>query len=126
MSSSNFGQTILGEATHQAVDSLGAALDAKSASLPTHKVTVAGTVADVTGNTLILNVGSRAGVKVGDLLDITRPVKTVKDPTTGKVLRTIADKIGSAKITDVDEGSATATFSGGGAAKVGDTVKSPD
>jgi hypothetical protein len=65
-------------------------------------------------------------VKVGDLLDITRPVKTVKDPTTGKVLRTIADKIGSAKITDVDEGSATATFSGGGAAKVGDTVKSPD
>jgi curli biogenesis system outer membrane secretion channel CsgG len=126
MSSSNFGETILGEATHQAVDSLGAALDAKSASLPTHKITVAGTVADVTGSTLILNVGSRAGVKVGDQLDVTRAVKTVKDPTTGKVLKTIADKIGSATITEVDEGSATATFSGGGAAQVGDTVKSQD
>lgn len=126
MSSSNFGATILGEAVHQAVDSLGAALDAKSASLPTHKVSVAGVVADVTGATLVLNVGSRSGLKVGDTLEVSRPVKTVKDPNTGKVLRTIADKIGSATVTDVDEGSATATFSGGGGAKVGDTVKTPD
>ena len=126
MSSSNFGQTILGEAVHQAVDTLGAALDAKSASLPTHKVSVAGVVADVTGAILVLNVGSRSGLKVGDTLEVSRPVKTVKDPNTGKVLRTIADKIGSATVTDVDEGSATATFSGGGAAKVGDTFKTPD
>lgn len=126
MSSSNFGQTILGEAVREAVDSLGAQLDAKAASLPTHKVVVAGMVADVAGKTLVLNVGSRAGVKVGDLLDVSRPIKTVKDPTTGKVLRTIADKIGTATVTDVDEGSATANFTGGGAAKIGDTVKSPD
>ena len=125
MSSSNFGATILGEAVHSAVDSLGTQLDAKSASLPEHKVVVEGVVADVTGGTLVINVGSRSGLKVGDTLDVSRPVKTVKDPTTGKVLRTIADKIGTATVTDVDEGSATASFTGSGAAKVGDTVKSP-
>jgi curli biogenesis system outer membrane secretion channel CsgG len=123
MSSSNFGATILGEAVHQAVESLGTQLDAKSAALPTHKVVVEGIVADVAGGTLVLNVGSRSGLKVGDTLDVSRPIKTVKDPTTGKVLRTIADKIGTATITDVDEGSATASFAGSGAAKVGDSVK---
>ena len=123
MGSSNFGNTILGEAVHQAVDSLGAQLDAKASALPTHKVVVSGVVADVAGGTLVLNVGSRSGLKVGDILDISRPIKTVKDPTTGKVLRTIADKIGTATVTDVDEGSATASFTGSGAAKVGDEVK---
>jgi curli biogenesis system outer membrane secretion channel CsgG len=124
MSSSNFGATILGEAVHSAVDSLGAELDAKAASLPTVKVTVAGLVADVTGNTLVLNVGSRSGLKVGDILDVSHPVKTVKDPTTGKILRTITNKLGTATITDVDEGSATASFTGAGAVAVGDSVAS--
>ncbi|HEY3928420.1 MAG TPA: CsgG/HfaB family protein [Candidatus Koribacter sp.] len=126
MGSSNFGSTILGEAVHQAVDNLGAALDAKAASLPEHKVIVAGVVADVSGGMVVLNVGSRAGLKVGDVLEVSRPTKTIKDPTTGKVLRTLADKIGTATVTDVDEGSATANFSGSGAPKVGDTIKTQE
>jgi hypothetical protein len=80
-------------------------------------------VADVTGNTLVLNVGSKAGVKVGDMLDISRPVKTIKDPTTGKVLRIVTSKMGTATVTDVDEQSATASYSGVSPAKVGDAVK---
>lgn len=126
MSSSNFGSTILGEATHAAVDSLGASLDAKAAALPTRKVVIAGVVADVAGKTMIVNVGSRSGLKVGDIIDVNRPVRTVKDPTTGKVLRTVVDKIGSATVTEVEESSATATFAGAGAPKVGDTIKNPD
>lgn len=126
MSSSNFGATILGEAVHQAVDSLGAQLDAKASSLPTHKAIVSGVVADVSGNTLIINVGSRVGLKVGDSLEVSRPVRTVKDPTTGKVLKTVVDKLGTATVTEVDESSATLSYSGASAAKVGDTVKNPD
>ena len=124
MSSSNFANTILGEALHQAVDSMATQLDDKAAAMPTHKVEFTGLVADVTGNTLVLNVGSKDGVKVGDTLDISRPVKTVKDPTSGKVLRTITNKMGTATVTDVDAGSATATFTGSAPAKVGDEVKS--
>ena len=123
MSSSNFANTILGEAVHQAVDSMATQLDDKAAALPTRKLEVTGLVADVTGNTLVLNVGSKDGVKVGDTLDISRPLKTVKDPSTGKVLRTITSKMGTATVTDVDAQSATANYSGSSPAKVGDAVK---
>ena len=122
MSSSNFGATILGEAVHKAVDSLGQQLDDKAAAMPTHKVEISGLVADVSGNSLILNVGSKSGVKVGDVLQISRVVRTVKDPATGKVIKSIANKIGDAKVTEVDENSATAIFTGAEVAKVGDAV----
>ena len=122
MSSSNFGATILGEAVHKAVDSLGQQLDDKAAAMPTHKVEISGLVADVSGDSLILNVGSKSGVKVGDVLQISRVVRTVKDPATGKVIKSVMNKIGDAKVTEVDENSATVIFTGTGVAKVGDAV----
>jgi curli biogenesis system outer membrane secretion channel CsgG len=125
MSSSNFGATILGEAVHKAVDSLGQQLDDKAAAMPTHKVEISGLVADVSGNSLVLNVGTKSGVKVGDVLQISRVVRTVKDPTTGKVIKSITNKIGDGKVTEVDENSATVIFTGDGVAKVGDAVSNP-
>ena len=125
MGSSNFGNTILGEATHKAVDDMGAQLDASAAKVPTVKIEVNGLVADVSGNTLILNVGKKVGVHVGDILDVSRPVRVVKDPATGKVIKSITDKVGSATITEVDDDSATATYAGAGPAKIGDAVKTP-
>jgi curli biogenesis system outer membrane secretion channel CsgG len=122
MSTSNFGATILGEAVHSAVASLGQQLDDKAGAMPVHKMVVAGLVADVSGNSLILNVGSKSGVKVGDILQISRVVRTVKDPATGKVLKSVTDKIGEAKVTEVDENSATVIYTGTGPAKVGDAV----
>lgn len=123
MGSSNFGNTILGEATHKAVDDMGAQLDADASKVPTVKFEVSGLVADVSGTTLILNVGKKAGLHVGDIVDVSRPVRVVKDPATGKVIKSIADKIGSATVTEIDDDSATATFAGAGAAKVGDAIK---
>lgn len=125
MSSKNFGQTILGEAVTAAVGSTGDQLDAKADALPTRKVEVSGLVADVSGNVLIINVGRNAGLQVGDKLEISRAVRTVKDPATGKVIKTITSKIGDATVTDVDAGSATVNFSGSGPAKVGDVAKTP-
>jgi curli biogenesis system outer membrane secretion channel CsgG len=123
MGSSNFGATIIGEATHKAVDDTGAQLDAAANKVPTVKIQVNGVVADVSGNTLILNVGKKAGVKVGDKLTISRQVRVVKDPTTGKVIKSVEDTIGDATVTEVDDDSSTATFTGAGAPKVGDVAK---
>jgi curli biogenesis system outer membrane secretion channel CsgG len=123
MGSSNFANTILGEAVRKAVDDTGSQLDSNVDKVPTFKLEVNGLVADVSGNTLILNVGKSAGVKVGDKLTISRKVREVKDPATGKVIKSVVDKIGDATVTEVDNDSATATFSGGGTAKVGDVVK---
>lgn len=123
MGSSNFSNTILGEAVRKAVDDTGAQLDASVDKVPTIKLEVNGLVADVSGNTLIVNVGQKAGVKVGDKLTISRQMRVIKDPATGKVIKSVEDKIGEATVTEVDSDSATATFSGSGAAKVGDAVK---
>jgi curli biogenesis system outer membrane secretion channel CsgG len=122
MSSKNFGDTILGEAVHKAVDSVGTQLETQVVAMATRKPEVGGLVADVSDSTLILNIGSNAGVHVGEILEVTRPTRTVKDPTTGKVLKTVSSKIGTASVTEVDEQSATATFTGSGTAKVGDAV----
>ena len=125
MGSSNFGQTILGEAVKAAVGDAATQLDSKAATLPTVKVSVSGLVADVSGNTLIINVGSKTGLKVGDTLDISRQVRTVKDPATGKVLKAITDKIGSGTVTQIDQDSATVKFEGQGPVKVGDVAQTP-
>ncbi len=123
MTSRTFADTILGEATDHAVRSLSAELDKNASLLPTKKLKVEGLVADATGRTLVLNVGSKAGVKVGDHLEVRRVVREVKDPATGKVVRRIQDRVGEVEITDVDENSAVGTYTGA-TAKVGDAVVS--
>jgi curli biogenesis system outer membrane secretion channel CsgG len=123
MGSSNFANTILGEAVRKAVDDTGSQLDGAADKVQTVKLDVNGVVADVSGNTLIVNVGSKAGVKVGDRFTVSRPVRVVKDPTTGKVIKSVVDKVGEATVTEVDADSATVTFTGAGPAKVGDVVK---
>jgi curli biogenesis system outer membrane secretion channel CsgG len=125
MSSSNFAQTILGEAVTAAVASTASQLDEKATGLPTVKVELSGLVADVSGNTLLLNIGRKSGVQVGDRLEISRAVRTVKDPATGKVLKTVTNKIGDAVVTEVDDDTATVSFTGGTPAKVGDVAKTP-
>lgn len=124
MTSKNFGETIMGEAVHQAVTQMATQLDGKADALPTRKAEFSGVIADVSGNTIILNVGRSSGVQVGDVVDISRPVRTVKDPTSGKVIKTITNKMGTATITEVDSDSATANYAGSAPAKVGDAAKS--
>jgi curli biogenesis system outer membrane secretion channel CsgG len=124
MRSKNFADTILGEAVTKCVADLAGKLESKAASLPANVVQVSGLVADVSPDgAIIINIGSRAGVKVGDKLDIKRQARVIRDPETGKALRSVGDAIGSLTITEVDEGSAVGKFSGsGGPAKVGDAV----
>jgi hypothetical protein len=127
--SSNFAATIIGEATTKAVTDLAQNLDADSAKLPTitaPTVSVSGLVADASAlSSVIINVGSAAGVKVGDKLAVAHVVRVVKDPTTGKPLRSIEDNLGTLTITSVDASSAVGTFSGAGKPQTGDTVKTP-
>jgi len=122
MSSKNFGDTILGEAVGQAVTDVAKQLDDKASSLPTQVLQISGLVADVSGNTLILNVGSKTGVKVGDHLGVFRQGRQIKDPATGKVLKTIETKLGDLTITEVEDTSSTGTYTGE-PPKVGDATR---
>jgi curli biogenesis system outer membrane secretion channel CsgG len=122
MQSSNFGNTIIGEAVAEAVTNLVAQLQEAAAKMPTKVLTVDGLVADATGDTLVLNIGSKAGVKVGDKLSVSRVGREIRDPGTGKVIRRMEDALGQVVITEVDEASAVGKFTGTAPAAVGDRV----
>lgn len=122
MRSSNFANTILGEAVGQAVGSVATQLQEKSGSVSARVVKIDGLVADATGGELILNVGSKAGVKVGDRLKVVRTGREIRDPASGKVIRRVEESLGEVVITEVDEQSAVGKYSGTSPAKVGDRV----
>jgi curli biogenesis system outer membrane secretion channel CsgG len=121
MQSSNFGATIIGEATRNAVDSVSLQLIAGAPKVPQIVLPIQALVADVSGNEIIINVGTSAGVRVGGEYDVVRPGREIKDPATGKVLKHATTPVGKLKITAVEDGSATGTLTGG-PAKVGDCV----
>ena len=121
--SSDFQQTILGEAVKNAVDQMSTGLVANNTKLQTRTINVSGLVAAVEGGQVILNVGGKAGLKVGDQLNVERVTREIKDPATGQVIRRLASPVGVVKITEVDDISSVAVAVSGTGFKVGDAVK---
>ena len=122
--SSNFQQTIIGESVKMAVDKLTTDLVSNASRVSVRVITVEGLVAAVDGDQVILNVGGKAGVKVGDQLEVLRVGREIKDPATGAVIRRLTTSVGVIKATDVDDASAVCTPVSGSGFKVGDRVKS--
>jgi curli biogenesis system outer membrane secretion channel CsgG len=121
--SSGFQQTIIGEAVNAAVTQMSAGLVADAPKLEARTVVVEGLVAAVDGGQVVLNVGAKAGLKVGDQLTVQRVTKEIKDPATGQVIRRLASPVGVIRLTDVDAISAVGTPVSGSDFKVGDAVK---
>lgn len=120
------GSPVLNDATLKAVKTLAAQLDsspALSETVAVARTPYSTTVADVEGNTLILALGTSGGTRVGDVVQISRTGRTIKDKT-GAVLKVLYEPLGTAKITEVDSKTATATFTGTGtkAPKVDDVA----
>jgi curli biogenesis system outer membrane secretion channel CsgG len=120
----DFQETIIGEAVRAAVDQMGSELISSNTRIDTRKVVVEGLVAAVEGGQIILNVGGKAGLKVGDRLSIERVTREIKDPATNQVIRRIASEIGVVELTDVDDISSIAKVVSGSDFKVGDAAKS--
>jgi len=121
--SSDFQSTIIGEAVKAAVEKTSGEVIAGKDKLVARTVTVQGLIAAVEGAQLILNVGGKHGVKVGDQLSVERVTKEIKDPSSGAVLRRLSTPVGVVKVTDVDEISSIATAVSGAGFKTGDAVK---
>jgi curli biogenesis system outer membrane secretion channel CsgG len=121
--SSDFQNTIIGEAVKAATDQLTTEVIADNTKLVARTIVVEGLVAAVDGGQVILNVGAKAGVKVGDQLNVERVTHEIKDPATGKVLRRMTSPVGVVKATDVDDVSAVCSVVSGSGFKVGDMVK---
>jgi curli biogenesis system outer membrane secretion channel CsgG len=124
MGSSNFQETILGEATRSAVDDLVSQLVSQSGKVEATQVSINGLVADASGNEITINVGKAAGVSVGMRLSVERVSREIKDPATGNVLRKVTAPVGEIEVTQADDASAVAKILSGQGFKVGDMVKS--
>lgn len=121
--SSDFQNTIIGEAVKNAVDQLSTEVVADNSKLQTRTITVEGLIAAVDSDQIVLNVGAKNGVKVGDKLTVSRVTKEIKDPSTGAVIRRLASQVGELQVTDVDDLSSLAKSVSGSGFKVGDVVK---
>jgi curli biogenesis system outer membrane secretion channel CsgG len=126
MRSSNFAETIIGEATIDAVNQLCAQLNNNAnpgglASARTDELDAR--VADYSNGSLIINAGANAGLTAGQTFTVYRKGKEVKDPTTGEILDVQTDRIGTMTITTVREKIAIGTYQGTGAPRAGDVVR---
>lgn len=116
---------VVNESMDKAIAQLAERLEPEVAKLPPHVPLIDGLVAGTSeSGQLVLNVGERDGLKVGDRLQVLRAGKEILDPATGKVLMRNDTVLGEAVITKVTDISAIADYHGGEPAKVRDVVKS--
>lgn len=124
--SSDFAATIAGEAVLQAVNDIGGQIIATAVKIPDNQslaqANVQGKIADVTGTTVIVNVGKAHGIASGDNLQVNRTYKTVTDPATGKILKELSHPIALVKVSSVDPDSSTGDIVKGNGVRVGDNV----
>ncbi len=121
--SADFEQTIIGEAVKAAMQQLSSGLIADAPKLSARVINIQALIAFVDPNQVVLNVGAKSGLKVGDQLTVERVKQEIKDPASGQVLRRITNKIGTLQVTDIDEISAVCKIVNGAGFKVGDLAK---
>ncbi|MBI3406029.1 MAG: curli production assembly protein CsgG [Acidobacteria bacterium] len=122
-SSSGFENTIIGEAVKGAMEQLSKGIIDGNSRLHARTIIVDGLVAAVDPGIVVLNVGGKAGLKVGDQLSVERVTREIKDPATGAVIRRLTNKLGVIEVTEVDDGSAVCKVVSGTGFKVGDAAK---
>lgn len=125
MTSSNFGETIIGEATMDAVNKLSADISGKAlvGGADSRANDLDALVADVSGDMITINAGAAAGLQVGQTFTVYHKGKVIKDPSTGEVLDVQTTPLGQLTITLVRDKIAMGTYSGGAKPVVGDVVR---
>ncbi|MBF1999634.1 MAG: penicillin-binding protein activator LpoB [Synechococcales cyanobacterium M58_A2018_015] len=117
---------LLSNAADAAVTQLAQQLSAAAsrlAALPQVVPVIDATVADVSGNTVIINRGSQDGFRTGMVLSIERVEREVTDPETGEVLRTVTSPVGRIELTEVDTRSGVGRIVSGSGFQVGDKAR---
>jgi hypothetical protein len=117
-------QTMMGKAMNDAVNALAKGLESESGRLSRWAPPpLSGEITNASTPEIAINVGSAAGLKVGDEMLVTRMVHVVTEEGTQSPVGTIEDQVGVLTITRVQEYSAVGRFSGTEAPKTGNLVK---
>jgi curli biogenesis system outer membrane secretion channel CsgG len=123
MTSANFGQTIIGEATTQSVDKLAADLNANEGKIPMRNLDIESRIAEVAGAQIYLSTGSFDGVNKCDRFEVHKIVKEVKDPVTKDVIDMVTEKVGDLVVTEVRDRVAIGAYNGSVKPEVGYLAK---
>ncbi|HTR39404.1 MAG TPA: CsgG/HfaB family protein [Bryobacteraceae bacterium] len=125
MTASNFGETIIGEATMDAVNKLSADIAGKvlQGGASDRTLDLDALVADVSGSTITINAGAAAGLQTGQTFTVYHKGKVIKDPATGEVLDVQTTPIGQITITMVRDKISMGNYNGSATPVVGDVVR---
>src|SRR5579872_813893 len=125
MTSSNFGETIIGEATMDAVNKLSEQLKtvALQGGASDRTDDLDARVADFSGGMLTINAGSAAGLRAGQTFTVYHKGKEIKDPTTGEVLDVQTTPIGKFTVTTVRDRISIGSYEGSTPPVAGDIVR---
>ena len=93
-----FDKTPLGEATRATIQKAVVAIATTATDQPWR-----GLVVDIDGKDIIINAGSRSGLKSGEMFMIERVTKTFTDPSTGQVLGTKRKELGMVRLSGIQE-----------------------
>jgi len=123
MTSSNFGETIIGEATMDAVNKLAANINSAdlTGGAGGRELDLDAKVADVSGSSITINAGTAAGLRVGQTFTIYHKGKEIKDPSTGEVLDVQTTPLGTLTIVGITSDAAYRSFR----APMGPSIYSP-
>lgn len=115
-----YDKSPLGKATTTAIDKAVEKIILKLGKTPWQAM-----VADYDGSSkeVTINAGEELGVADGDLFEIYRVTKVIKDPETGAVLGKKTSKVGSVKITSVEKKFAVGLLVDGTEFQAGDIVR---
>ena len=112
MSSSNFAETLVGEATMKCIDDLAAKMIAQRAKVKMRRVEAEGRIAELVGKNLYLNVGDNDGIKKCDRFEVSKITQEVKDPVTKEVIDLVLEKVGELLVTEVRPAMSIGIFNG--------------
>lgn len=96
-------QVIVGEATINCVDKLGADLSTKEERIPRRSWEIQARVAEVSGSQVYLAAGANDGIAKCDRFEVFRVVKEIVDPTTKELMDFEVKSVGELVVTEVRE-----------------------
>lgn len=116
-----FDESLVGKATREAVEEIMKKIDNQMDALPWQAKII-----KVSGNTVYINSGAEAGVKVGDVFAIYSKGEELIDPDTGISLGAVETKTGEIGVTNNNIGNGKASICvirSGGGFSAGDLVR---
>jgi curli biogenesis system outer membrane secretion channel CsgG len=112
VTAANFAETIVGEATMDCVNKLADLFTKQVQGMTRKQHALEAYVADISDNTMVITAGTNDGVVAGDLFEICKIDRVLRDPNTKEILDRVVTKVGECTISSVRERVATGTYTG--------------